>query len=101
MLAFQSDLPDFGGLDTQVLGVSSDSLKTHNDFSRKHKISFPLIADEDGDLRQQYGRGRVTFLIDKHGMVRYIQKGVPRNQDFLKEIRKLNKKSGLIERKED
>ncbi len=90
VLAFQSDLSDFEGFYTQVMGVSSDSLETHTEFSRKHDITFALIADDVGDLRKQYGRGRVTFLIDKHGMVRYIQKGVPRNHDFLREIRKLN-----------
>jgi peroxiredoxin Q/BCP len=73
-----------------VLGVSADSLETHAEFSRKHNITFPLIADEDGALRRDYGRGRVTFLIDRHGMVRYVKTGVPRNEDFLREIRKIN-----------
>ncbi len=82
-----------------MLGVSSDSLETHSEFSRKHSLGFPLIADEDGTLRRDYGWGRVTFLIDKDGIVRYIQKGVPRNDEFLREIRKLNEESPSVEKK--
>jgi len=36
-----------------------------------------------------YGKGRITFLIDKKGIIRYIQEGVPKNRKFLKKIKKL------------
>ncbi len=81
--------------------MSSDSLETHREFSEKHGLGFPLIADDDGALRRAYGWGRVTFLIDKDGIVRYIQKGVPRNDEFLREIRTLNEESRSVEKKTD
>lgn len=87
--AFQKDIARFEGLNTQVLGVSSDSIETHKKFTEEYGITFPLVSDEDGTVRKLYGKGRITFLIDKDGIIRYIQKGVPKNKKFLKKIKKL------------
>jgi peroxiredoxin Q/BCP len=91
MEAFQKDLKKFEKLTTQVLGVSPDSPAVHEEFSTKYGITFPLIADEKGELQKQYAPGRVTFIIDKAGIVRFIQKGVPDNKVLLKELEKLGK----------
>lgn len=72
-----------------MLGVSPDSLETHRKFSGEHGITFPLISDADNTIRGKYERGRITFLIDKTGRIRYIQKGVPDNEQFLREIKRL------------
>jgi peroxiredoxin Q/BCP len=89
MQSFQRDLEKFEGIDTQVLGVSADSLKTHYKFAEKYNIAFPLISDEKKRIKDLYGRNRITYLIDKKGIIRFIQKGVPENKDFLKQIKKL------------
>jgi peroxiredoxin Q/BCP len=91
MQAFQRDLEKFEGLDTQVLGVSGDSLVTHAKFADKYNITFPLITDKDNQIKNLYGRNRITYLIDKKGIIRFIQTGVPENKDFLREIKKLSK----------
>jgi peroxiredoxin Q/BCP len=91
MQAFQRDLEKFEGLDTQVLGVSGDSLGTHAKFADKYNITFPLITDKDNQIKNLYGRNRITYLIDKKGIIRFIQTGVPENKDFLREIKKLSK----------
>ncbi len=91
MQSFQRDLEKFEDLDTQVLGVSSDSMETHMKFAEKYGITFPLISDEDRQIKELYGRNRITYLIDKSGIIRFIQKGVPENKDFLKELKKLPK----------
>ncbi len=91
MQAFQRDLEKFEGLDTQVLGLSGDSLVTHAKFADEYNITFPLITDKDNHIKDMYGRNRITYLIDKKGVIRFIQAGVPENKDFLKEIKKLSK----------
>jgi len=48
-----------------------------------------LLADEQGQMQKLYAPGRVTFLIDKGGVVRFVQKGVPDNRALLKELAKL------------
>jgi peroxiredoxin Q/BCP len=75
----------------QVIGVSSDDVKSHKKFETKHKLPFPLIADVDLKIHEKYGVWqlkkfmgrefmgtiRTTFLIDEEGKVkRIIQKPV-------------------------
>ena len=93
MQSFQRDLEKFELLHTQVLGVSGDSLETHMKFAKKYNITFPLIYDEDKQIKDMYGRNRITYLIDKKGVIRFIQKDVPDNKDFLMEMRKLSQES--------
>lgn len=62
-----------------VLGVSADDTKSHAAFAGKYHLPFPLLADPDGKLIRAYGvkmpilpwASRVTFLIDKQGIVRH------------------------------
>ncbi len=64
----------------EVIGVSSDSVASHNKFAHKHRLPFTLASDADGKLRKRYGvpttwgilPGRVTYIIDKQGIVRHI-----------------------------
>jgi peroxiredoxin Q/BCP len=79
--AFRDRYAEFDSADTVVLGVSTDSLKSHEKFATKFELPFPLLIDEDHQLaekygvwveKQQYGRKymglqRSTFLIDKRG----------------------------------
>ncbi|MEE4264364.1 MAG: redoxin domain-containing protein [Desulfobacteraceae bacterium] len=88
-MAFQRDLEEFEKLDAQIIGVSADSLETNHKFAANNGIDFPLISDQGKKIRKLYGRGRVTYLIDKEGTIRFIQKGVPKNQDFLSVLEKL------------
>jgi len=47
-----------------------------------------LLVD-DGSIRKHYGSGRITHLIDRSGIVRYVHKGMPDNETLLKEISNL------------
>jgi len=65
---------------TEVLGVSTDDLDSHNKFMSKYNLNFPLVADPDFTISKAYGvfneerklSRRVTFVIDKEGIIRYI-----------------------------
>ena len=78
---FRDQYEEFLELGAEVVGVSSDSEASHQKFSQKHRLPFPLLADEGGAVRKLYEvprallgllPGRVTFVIDKEGVVRYI-----------------------------
>jgi peroxiredoxin Q/BCP len=88
MTAFQNDIARFEELSAQVLGVSSDSMESHQAFSDQLRLSFPLVVD-DGSIGKLYGNGRVTTLIDQKGVVRYVHKGMPDIEKLLQEIRNL------------
>ena len=80
---FNALLPKFRKLGAQVLGVSRDSLKSHQNFCAKQGFRFELVSDADGKLcdafgvikpKKLYGREyigieRSTFLIDPKGRV--------------------------------
>ncbi len=89
MAAFQEDIESFESLDTQVLGVSADSMESHYKFAKELNLTFPLISDPDGKVTDLYATGRIAFLIDKKGFVRMIVKGMPNNSKILKKIRKI------------
>jgi len=87
------DLEKFAKLDAEVLGVSGDSLETHKRFSDKYGITFPMISDETKSIRDAYGFDRITYIIDKTGVIHFIQKGVPENSELLRELKKVNSTS--------
>ena len=90
LLSFQRDIDKFEKLDAQVVGVSDDSLEKLEKFESEYGITFPLVSDVEKDVRKLYGWGRRTYLIDKQGIVRFMQKGVPDNEKFLQELKKLS-----------
>ena len=78
--AFRDDHEQFGKLDAEVVGVSSDSVDSHRRFAGKHSLPFLLLSDEGGAVRKLYGvpntlglfPGRVTYVIDAEGTVRHV-----------------------------
>ena len=66
----------------QVVGVSLDTVESHRKFADKRRLSFPLLADPDGEAAEAYGvkssfmgfgiARRVTFLIDPSGEIRHV-----------------------------
>jgi len=88
--AFRDSLPDFSKVKATVIGVSKDSVASHEKFKKKYKLPFPLAADTDGKVceaygvwveKSMYGRKymgieRATFLIDEKGIVRNVWRKV-------------------------
>ncbi len=70
----------------QVVGISTDSVKSHKKFEDKYSLPFPLIADEEKKIVEEYGvwgeknfmgknymgTNRTTFLIDEDGTIKKI-----------------------------
>jgi thioredoxin-dependent peroxiredoxin len=81
--SFRDMYQDFTDAGADVIGISSDSRESHSDFATSHKLPFTLLSDEDQSVRKRFGvptdlfgllPGRVTYIIDKKGIVRYIFK---------------------------
>jgi peroxiredoxin Q/BCP len=87
MQAFQADLAAFEGQGAQVLGVSGDTVETHRRFAEQHSIRFPLVADVEGSIARNYPGGRVTYVIDRAGIVRFVMKGMPDNERLLEVLK--------------
>ena len=81
---FRDSFPDYGKTGAVVIGVSRDSVASHDKFKKKHGLPFILASDTDGKVcesygvwveKSMYGRkymgiDRSTFLIDRDGVVR-------------------------------
>ena len=91
MGAFQKDIESFARLDTQVLGVSPDSINSHYKFAEELNLTFPLISDTEKKLITLYSGGRIAYLIYKQGIVQMIVRGMPVNSDILGKIKQLVK----------
>jgi thioredoxin-dependent peroxiredoxin len=68
----------FGALEATVVGISSQSVDSHQGWAEKHGLNVQLLADEGGDVAKQYGAHtplvgtkRAVIVIDEDGVVRY------------------------------
>ncbi|MBY0509851.1 MAG: thioredoxin-dependent thiol peroxidase [Rhodospirillaceae bacterium] len=81
--AFRDGLPKFNTAKAVVIGVSKDSVASHQKFKTKYKLNFPLASDDSGVCeaygvwkeKNMYGRKymgieRSTFIIDAEGVVK-------------------------------
>ena len=88
-------------LGVQVLGVSTDGVKSHENFRNKFSLNFPLLSDKGREIVDLYGvrskfdsARRVTFLIEKGGRIAHIWKKV-KTSAHAEEITEKVKELGL------
>jgi peroxiredoxin Q/BCP len=78
--SFRDSYEVFKKQGAEVIGISSDSEDSHESFAKTHRLPFILLSDRDGSVRKAYGvkstlgivPGRVTFIIDKNGIIRHM-----------------------------
>ncbi len=79
--SFRDTYQDFQDLGAEVIGISGDSVVSHQNFQQKHNLPFILLADTDKKLRKLFGvptalfgliPGRVTYVFDAAGKAIYI-----------------------------
>jgi thioredoxin-dependent peroxiredoxin len=78
--AFRDSYADFAKAGAVVVGVSGDSLESHRAFVAQHQLPFLLVSDQGGAICKIFGTpktlgilpGRVTYVIDKQGIVRLL-----------------------------
>ncbi|MFZ4523483.1 MAG: peroxiredoxin [Bacteroidales bacterium] len=76
--SFRDNYEVFKEAGAVVIGISSDDVASHQAFAANHKLPFILLSDKDKTVADKYGvgkslgilPGRVTFVIDKQGVVR-------------------------------
>jgi alkyl hydroperoxide reductase subunit AhpC len=102
MPAFDRRIRDFEAANTQVLGISTDSPFSHENWAKAVGIShYPLLSDLHRTVAKDYGvywpewnaNSRATFIVDAQGIVRFIEKygrgQLPDPDRILAEVRKL------------
>ena len=86
---FRDNISKFKDLNAEVLGVSVDDVDSHKSFKEKEKLNFILLADSDKTVSNEYGvlnmigmDSRVTFVIDKNGVVKKIYPKVDPSENY-------------------
>jgi peroxiredoxin Q/BCP len=77
---FRDNYEELTSLGAEVIGISSQSVESHRSFATHHGLPFILLSDGENKVRQLYGvhstmgivPGRVTYIIDKKGVVRHV-----------------------------
>ena len=79
--SFRDQYEDFKGLGAEVIGISGDSVASHEKFAQRYKLPFILLSDNDKKIRNLFGvkpslfgliPGRVTYVADQDGIIRMI-----------------------------
>jgi peroxiredoxin Q/BCP len=102
---FRDNYEELTNLGAEVLGVSGQSVESHKSFASHYGLQFILLADVDNKIRELYGvpstmgflPGRVTYIIDKKGVVRHIFVSQTQSQRHVEEAKNALK---IIEQEE-
>jgi thioredoxin-dependent peroxiredoxin len=77
--AFRNDYEAFKEKNAEVIGISAQSVESHKSFASHHKLRYVLLSDSHNKVRKLYGvsatfgvPGRVTYVIDKEGIVKHV-----------------------------
>ena len=77
--SFRDSYESFTDAGAEVIGVSSNSVESHEKFAGRHDLPFVLLSDKDRSVRKLYGAttlgvvpGRITFVIDREGVIRHV-----------------------------
>jgi alkyl hydroperoxide reductase subunit AhpC len=102
MPAFDKRVSDFEAVNTQVLGISTDSPFSHDNWAKSVGIQrYPLLSDMHRSVAKDYGihspemniNSRATFIVDKTGTLRFVEKygkgELPDPDKILGEVKKV------------
>jgi peroxiredoxin Q/BCP len=93
---FRDNYEQLTKLGAEVIGVSKQSVESHQSFATHYGLPFILLSDEHNKVRELYGvpssmgifPGRVTYIIDKKGIVRHIFNSQTQAQRHVEEANK-------------
>ncbi len=94
--SFRDSYKELTDLGAEVIGISGQSVESHKSFATHHGLPFILLSDADDEVRKLYGvpstmgliPGRVTYVIDKRGIVRHIFSSQTQTQRHVEEAKR-------------
>jgi peroxiredoxin Q/BCP len=93
---FRDNYEQLTTLGAEVIGISGQSVESHKSFATHYGLPFILLSDKDNKVRELYGvpstmgflPGRVTYIIDKKGVIRHIFNSQSQAQRHVEEAKK-------------
>ncbi|MBP1732252.1 MAG: hypothetical protein H6Q55_2681 [Deltaproteobacteria bacterium] len=98
MQGHQKNLSVYDGLNARVVGVSRDDAATLAFWAKHLRITFPLLSNISGYAGEFYGAvkvgqfpfERLTVILDKKGIIRYMKDESPNYEEIISFLKKLN-----------
>jgi len=96
--SFRDHYEDFLQLGAEVIGISSDGVKSHQKFAARHKLPFVLLSDSKKKVQRLFKlpkilfglyTKRITFVIDKEGLVSYVHSSLMPDTHIKKALQQL------------
>ena len=96
--SFRDHYEDFLQLGAEVIGISSDGVKSHQKFAARHKLPFVLLSDSKKKVQRLFKlpkilfgfyTKRITFVIDKDGLVSYVHSSLMPDTHIKKALQQL------------
>ncbi len=99
LCAIRDDCAECQQYHVAAYGLNPGDAESHTKFWRHHGLKTPLLVDTDKQVAKQYGAikkffkyeivNRSIVLIDQAGVIRYLKRGLPSDQEILSEVKKL------------
>lgn len=101
--SFRDQYEDFKDLGAEVIGISSDSVVSHQKFTQQYQLPFILLSDSDKKIRKLFGvpsglfgilPGRVTYVTDKTGTIIMVfdsmmaKRHIPKALEAIRELKR-------------
>ena len=96
--SFRDHYEEFLELGAEVIGISSDGVKSHQKFAKRHHLPFILLTDSDKKVQRLFKlpkilfglyTKRITFVIDKEGKVSYVHSSLMPDTHIKKALQQL------------
>jgi len=94
-VAFRQMHEQFQAAGAEIIGVSSDDVRTHKEFAVEHELTFTLLSDEKEELRKAFGAygiggtpARTTYVIDRDWKIRMVYNSPLRSKEHAEEAMK-------------
>jgi peroxiredoxin Q/BCP len=99
--SFRDQYEDFKDLGAEVIGISGDTIDSHQKFAKQYKLPFILLSDDNKKIRRLFGvpsnmfgmlPGRVTYVADRNGVIKMIidsmmaTKHIPKALEAIKKL---------------
>ena len=91
---FRDWYSDFIEKGYEVIGISGDSISSHERFAAKHQLEFSLLSDRKGMVRKKFGvssilgiiSGRKTFVVDEKGIVEFVYEAMMEGEEHINQV---------------
>jgi thioredoxin-dependent peroxiredoxin len=90
---FRDHYKEFQDHGAEVIGISCDSIESHQNFAEKHHLPYRILSDRDGIVKQTYGLSKVlgiipareTYIINKEGIITKIYRDAFSSQEHVEQ----------------